>query len=127
VNIMVKEHTKKGRGHRTYHGKHKNQRGGGSRGGRGNAGTCKHHFIRSIMRGNQMGSHGFKRPSSVDVETINIGELDQIVGPENRVELFGLKVLGRGKVTRKLTVGAAAFSASAKSKIEAAGGEVVVL
>ena len=37
-----------------------------------------------------------------------------------------MKVLGRGKVTRKLTVKAAGFSASAKDKIEAAGGQAVV-
>ncbi|NYT02825.1 MAG: 50S ribosomal protein L15 [Methanosarcinales archaeon] len=124
---MVKEHTKKGRGHRTYHGKHKNQRGGGSRGGRGNAGNCKHHFVRSIMRGDQMGKHGFKVPQSTEMDTMNVGMLDQVIGPEGRIELHGMKVLGSGQVTRKLIVGAAAFSSSAKSKIEAAGGEVVVL
>lgn len=126
---MVKEHTKKGRGHRTYHGKHKNQRGGGSRGGRGNAGNCKHHFVRSVMRGDQMGKHGFKRPQAVynDVVTINVDDLNEMVGPEGKIELNGMKVLGRGKVDRKLIVSAAAFSSSAQSKIEAAGGEVVVL
>ena len=35
---------------------------------------------------------------------------------------LGLKVLGTGDITKKLTVVAAAFSASAKAKIEAAGG-----
>ena len=33
-----------------------------------------------------------------------------------------IKVLGRGELTKKLTVKADAFSASAKTKIEAAGG-----
>ncbi len=124
---MVREHTKEKRGHRTYHGKHKNQRGGGSRGGRGNAGTCKHHWVRSIIRGEAMGKHGFVRPNSFDINTINVGVLDEMVGPEGRIELHGMKVLGKGKVTRRLTVAAAAFSASAKSKIEAAGGEAVIL
>jgi len=38
-----------------------------------------------------------------------------------------VKVLGKGKVTRRLTVAAAAFSSSARSKIEAAGGEAVIV
>ena len=36
-----------------------------------------------------------------------------------------LKILGEGELTKKLTVTAAKFSASAKAKIEAAGGTVV--
>ena len=39
----------------------------------------------------------------------------------------GLKVLGRGDLTKKLTVCAAVFSAAAKEKIEAAGGKVEVI
>ena len=38
--------------------------------------------------------------------------------------LDGVKVLGRGELTKKLTVQVAAVSASAKAKIEAAGGTV---
>ncbi len=38
----------------------------------------------------------------------------------------GIKILGRGELTRKLTVVAAAFSATAKEKIEAAGGKAEV-
>ena len=38
----------------------------------------------------------------------------------------GIKILGRGELTRKLTVVAVAFSASAKEKIEAAGGKAEV-
>ena len=40
-----------------------------------------------------------------------------------RKELDGLKVLGNGEITKKLTVKAAIFSATAKEKIEAAGGK----
>ncbi|MBQ9132386.1 MAG: uL15 family ribosomal protein, partial [Clostridia bacterium] len=36
----------------------------------------------------------------------------------------GLKVMGNGEITKKLTVKAAVFSATAKEKIEAAGGKV---
>ena len=41
-----------------------------------------------------------------------------------RKELDGLKVLGNGELTKKLTVKATVFSASAKEKIEAAGGKI---
>jgi len=44
-----------------------------------------------------------------------------------RRELCGLKVLGSGDLTKKLTVKAAVFSASAKEKIEAAGGKAEVV
>ena len=37
---------------------------------------------------------------------------------------YGVKILGNGSLTKKLTVQASAFSASAKEKIEAAGGKV---
>lgn len=40
---------------------------------------------------------------------------------------YGVKVLGNGELTKKLTVKAAAFSASAKEKIEAAGGAAEVM
>ena len=39
----------------------------------------------------------------------------------------GIKVLGRGEITKKLTVKAAIFSGSAKEKIEAAGGKAEVI
>lgn len=39
----------------------------------------------------------------------------------------GVKILGDGKLTKKLTVKAAAFSASAKEKIEKAGGKAEVM
>ncbi len=123
---MVRPKTKEKRGHRTYHGKHKNARGGGSRGGRGDSGKCKHHFMRSILLGTEMGKHGFVQPNSFDIEVVNVYVLDQMAGPDGRIELGKMKVLGRGRVTRKLTVSAAGFSALAKDKIEAAGGQAVV-
>ena len=42
-------------------------------------------------------------------------------------ELDGVKILGNGEITKKLTIKAAAFSAIAKEKIEAAGGECEVV
>ncbi len=41
-----------------------------------------------------------------------------------RKQMDGLKVLGKGELNKKLTVKAAVFSATAKEKIEAAGGQV---
>ena len=41
--------------------------------------------------------------------------------------LDGLKVLGNGELSKKITVEAAIFSASAKEKIEAAGGKTEVI
>lgn len=71
--------------------------------------------------------------------TINIGDLNvfedgaviNIVslvenGMINKV-FDGLKVLGDGEITKKLTVQAKNFSASAKAKIEAAGGKAEVI
>ena len=40
---------------------------------------------------------------------------------------YGVKFLGNGEVTKKLTVKAAAFSETAKQKIEAAGGKAEVV
>ncbi len=40
---------------------------------------------------------------------------------------YGVKILGNGSLTKKVTVRAAAFSASAKEKIEKAGGKAEVV
>ncbi len=59
-----------------------------------------------------------------DGETVNLETLldKKIV----RKGLDGLKVLGSGELTKKLTVEAAVFSGTAKEKIEAAGGKTEV-
>ncbi len=82
--------------------------------------------MRSILLGTEMGKHGFVQPNSYDIEVVNVDVLDQMAGSDGRIELPEMKVLGRGRVTRKLVVSAAGFSASAKDKIEAAGGQAVV-
>lgn len=140
---MAKQKTKKFRGSRTCGGgTHKNRRGGGSRGGRGNAGTCKHHFVRSMQRGLSFGRHGFKRPLSIvaDKTIVNVGELDEAVeqlvadgfaekkGEAIHIDLANLgieKVLGNGKVTKPLFITAHEFSSAAKQKIESAKGQVI--
>ena len=59
-----------------------------------------------------------------DGETVNLESLKAkgIV----KKPLDGLKVLGNGEISKKLTVEAAVFSATAKEKIEAAGGKAEV-
>lgn len=42
-------------------------------------------------------------------------------------ELAGVKIMGNGELTKKLTVKAAKFTASAKEKIEALGGKAEVI
>ena len=67
----------------------------------------------------------------VNVEALNRFEDGAVVDMEAllaakivRKELDGLKVLGTGELTKKLTVKATVFSATAKEKIEAAGGKI---
>ena len=66
----------------------------------------------------------------VNVEDLNRFENGAVVDMEAllaakivRKALDGLKVLGNGELTKKLTVKATVFSATAKEKIEAAGGK----
>ena len=67
----------------------------------------------------------------VNVEALNKFENGAVVDLEAllaaklvRKELDGVKVLGEGELTKKLTVKATVFSATAKEKIEAAGGKI---
>lgn len=70
----------------------------------------------------------------VNVEVLNRFEDGTEVTTELLLEagviskaLDGVKILGNGEITKKLTVKAAAFSASAKEKIEKAGGKAEVI
>ena len=75
-----------------------------------------------------------KKYAVVNVETLNKFANGEVVdsaallskGIINSV-FDGVKVLGEGELTKKLTVKAAVFSASAKEKIEAAGGKSEVV
>ncbi len=60
-----------------------------------------------------------------DGATINVCDLLE-KGILSKCE-YGVKVLGNGNLSKKLTVRASAFSASAKEKIEAAGGKAEVV
>lgn len=75
-----------------------------------------------------------KKYSEINVSDLNRFEDGAVVDAKAIVEIGllknthdGVKVLGRGEVTKKLTVNAVAFSKSAKSKIEAAGGKAEVV
>ena len=80
-------------------------------------------------------NHFAKQYAIVNVETLNNSfddgaEIDLAALLEKKIvrrELDGLKVLGRGEITKKITVKASIFSASAKEKIEAAGGKAEVI
>ena len=78
---------------------------------------------------------GFKNRFAVNYSIVNVAALNKfedgaVVDLEAliakkivRKPLDGLKVLGNGELTKKLTVKATVFSATAKEKIEAAGGK----
>lgn len=83
---------------------------------------------------------GFNNRWAAEVRSINVMSLDVLFedGDEVTPELLGalgivkgrydvLKILGDGDLTKKLKVSAHRFSASAKQKIEAVGGECIVL
>ncbi len=70
----------------------------------------------------------------VNVEALNAFENGDVVTAEALLEkgivrktLDGVKVLGRGELTKSVTVEAKLFSESAKAKIEAAGGKCEVI
>ena len=71
--------------------------------------------------------------ATVNVDRLNIFEDGAVVTPVELIESGilknvqdGVKILGNGEITKKLTVKAAKFTATAKEKIEAAGGKVEV-
>ena len=78
---------------------------------------------------------GFKNRFAVNYAIVNVADLNKfddgavvdlaalLEKKIVRKELDGLKVLGNGELTKKLTVKATVFSATAKEKIEAAGGK----
>ena len=129
---------RKGRGHATGNGKtagrgHKGQKarsGGGTRIG---------------FEGGQMPlarripKRGFNNIFAKPLEAINVSALNKfedgaVVDAQALLDagvlskcVYGVKILGNGEITKKLTVKASAFSESAKEKIEAAGGKAEVI
>jgi large subunit ribosomal protein L15 len=129
---------RKGRGIGTGNGKTagRGQKGQKSRSGGG---------VRVGFEGGQMPlarrlpKRGFHNIFAKPLETVNVCDLDKfedgaVVDAAALLEsgvlskcVYGVKVLGMGEITKKLTVKANAFSASAKEKIEAAGGKAEVV
>ena len=73
---------------------------------------------------------GFNNIFAKPLTAINVAVVDAAVLIEKGILHdceYGLKVLGNGSVTKKVTVKAAAFSESAKEKIEKAGGKAEVV
>jgi len=82
---------------------------------------------------------GFKNRFAKNYAIVNVADLNRFNDGDKitlatlieagivRKELDGLKVLGNGELTKKITVEAKVFSATAKEKIEACGGAVEVI
>ncbi|MEM5853278.1 MAG: uL15m family ribosomal protein [Candidatus Aenigmatarchaeota archaeon] len=130
---MVRKEKKhrKFRGRRTYHGSHKKARGGGSRGGRGKAGYHKHKWSYVVKyEPNHFGKTGFVPIRKKRIKSINLEELERIAEERNLEEIdlreLGFdKLLGKGNISRPLTVKARFFSKKAIEKIEKVGGKVL--
>lgn len=135
----VKERKRLGRGTASGQGKTggKGQKGQNSRSGGG---------VRPGFEGGQMPIYrrlpkrGFTNIFATQYAEINVEVLNEmfedgaIITPDLLKEtgilkrqLDGVKVLGNGEITKKLTVKANKFSKSAVEKIEAAGGKVEVI
>ena len=92
-----------------------------------------------LMR--RLPKRGHKNPNRVPFYGLNVSELNRFEdGSVVDIDVMlaagfgyrpakeaGIKILGAGELTKKLTVKASAFSASAKAKIEAAGGTCEVI
>ncbi|KRC64769.1 50S ribosomal protein L15 [Aeromicrobium sp. Root236] len=124
-------------------------RGEGSKGktaGRGTKGTQARYQVPAGFEGGQVPIHmrlpklkGFKNPFREEYQVVNLDRLEELYPKGGDVDVASLvangavrkgrpvKVLGQGEITVKLQITANKFSASAKTKIEAAGGSVTVL
>ena len=119
--------------------------GNGKTAGRGQKGQKARGKVRLGFEGGQMPlfrrmpKRGFKNINRVGYAVVNIEKLNKFedgteVTPTLLVESGivknekdGIKILGNGELKKKLTVKANKFSASAKSAIEAAGGQAEVM
>ena len=129
---------RKGRGHATGNGKTAARRqtaqqapsGGGLRIG----------VVRAQMpQARRIPKRGFHNIFAKPLESVNVSALEKfedgaVVDAKALLDAgilskctYGVKILGNGEITKKLTVKASAFSESAKAKIEAAGGKAEVV
>ena len=127
-----KERTRVGRGRAGARGK---------TAGRGTKGTGARKNVPAYFEGGQMPYQrrvpklkGFSNPTRVEYAPVNVEVLGTYFDAEvSPAELYAhglahkgapVKILGRGEIDKALTVRAHAFSATARAKIEAAGGTV---
>lgn len=121
-------------------------RGEGSKGktsGRGDKGTKKHYQVRPGFEGGQLPLYmrlpklrGFKNPFKKEYQVVNVAALAELFPQGGEITVadlvakgavrngFPVKVLGDGEVSAAYTLKGVKASASAKSKIEAAGGSI---
>jgi large subunit ribosomal protein L15 len=117
----------------------------GKSAGRGTKGTGARTNTPAWFEGGQMPIHmrlpklkGFKNPFKVEFQVVNLDRIGELFPDGGEITVDGLvakgavrdgkpvKVLGQGEISVKVDVTAQAFSASAKQKIEAAGGTTTV-
>jgi len=147
----MKKRVKRIRGTRTCGGgSAKKRRGKGSKGGSGNAGAFGHHFVRSLKMGIKKGKNKSQLPlqsrTAKRFDTVmNVGDLDNMVEEQMKAgkakaddtgtgtgiyldaaQLGIDKILGKGNVTRKMTLKTSKISTLAREKIESAGGKVEI-
>ncbi|MCI5699336.1 MAG: 50S ribosomal protein L15 [Lachnospiraceae bacterium] len=128
---------RRGRGHGSGNGK---TAGKGHKGQKARSGATRPGFEGGQMPlYRRLPKRGFTNRNSKDIVAINVSVLDRFEdGAEVTVESLlasgaisragdGVKILGNGEISKKLTVKVNAVSESAKAKIEAAGGTVEVI
>ena len=128
---------RRGRGHGSGNGK---TAGKGHKGQKARSGAPRPGFEGGQMPlYRRIPKRGFKNRNTKEIVGINIDRLekfdnDAVVTVAALVEAGivsnprdGVKILGNGELTKKLTVQANAFSSSAKEKIEALGGKAEVI
>lgn len=121
-------------------------RGEGSKGktsGRGDKGTKKRYQVRPGFEGGQLPLYmrlpklrGFKSPFKKEYQVVNVAALAELFPQGGEITVadlvakgavrdgYPVKVLGDGEVSAAYTIKGVKASASAKSKIEAAGGSI---
>ena len=128
---------RRGRGHGSGNGK---TAGKGPKGQKARSGAPRPGFEGGQMPlYRRIPKRGFTCRNSKEIVSVNVSALerfenDTVVTVETLIEAGivknprdGVKILGNGELTKKLTVQANAFSASAKEKIEALGGNAEVI
>ena len=128
---------RRGRGHASGNGK---TAGKGHKGQKARSGAPRPGFEGGQMPlYRRLPKRGFTNRNTKEIISINVDVLNRFEdNTDVTVELLlesgaisaakdGVKILGGGELTKKLNVKANAFSASAKEKIEAAGGTVEVI